>query len=314
MVNRNENLRVTYWSMGINLALGLLKCLFGLFGNSRALVVDGLHSLLDLSTDLAVVFGLKMAAKPEDANHPYGHHKFANLANLLIAIALLVFCLGILHDAVMTFYRGDALAPSAWALGAACLSLAVKEGLFWWTRFIARKNQSRLLLANAWHHRTDSFSSLAVALAILGALVMGEGWAFIDSLAGVVLGLYLMFEAVKLLRASCMDLLDTAPEVAIINDLREHVLPTPGARAYHNFRARRVGDMIEVDLHLQVDPELSVERGHRIAREVRENILRRHPEVVDVLIHVEPATPEHLKRQGVFAFARPVPEPGDAEE
>lgn len=306
MVDRNENLKVTLWSLAINLLMGVLKISAGWIGYSRALVVDGLHSLLDLSTDLAVIFGLRMAAKPGDANHPYGHHKFSNLSNLLIAIALLAFCVQVITQSVWTLYSGDAVTPRWLTFWVALSSLIVKESLFWWTRAVARRNHSRLLLVNAWHHRADSMSSLGVALAIFITLMLGEGWAFVDSLVGVALGSYLCFEAVRLLRNSCIDLLDTAPETAIINDLREHILPTPGARAYHDFRCRRVGDMIEVDLHLQVDPELSIERGHEISEEVRQNILRRHPEVVDVLVHLEPATPEHLKKQGVFEFAKSV--------
>ncbi len=303
MPDRNEKLSVTFWSLVLNLVLGLIKCVVGNLAHSRALIVDGLHSLLDLSTDLAVIYGLKMSAKPQDAEHPYGHHKFASLANLFIAVSLVVSCLFLIRNGIVDFRNESTRLPEVAALVTAIVSLGIKEILFFWTRHVAKKEQSRLLLTNAWHHRTDSLSSLGVALAILATILFGEDWAFLDSLAAVALGIFLLWEGAKLLRKACNDLLDTAPEHMIINDIREHILPTPGAIAYHEFRARRVGDMIEVDLHLQVEPTLSVEAGHMIAKAVRKNILQRHPEVLDVLIHLEPATDPHLKSQGVFDFS-----------
>ena len=302
MGDRNENLNVTLWGLGINLALGLVKCSAGILAHSRALIADGLHSLLDLTTDLAVVYGLRMSAKPQDSNHPYGHHKFASLANLFVAVALVAFCILLIIHSIVALKEPPDRTPGLAALVVAFLSLLIKEGLFYWTRQVARKQDSRLLLVNAWHHRTDSISSLIVILNILGVQLLGPQWILLDFLAGIVLGTFLFVEGFKLCIKACKDLLDTAPEEAIINDLREHILPTPGALAYHDFRARRVGDKIEVDLHLQVEPRLPVQEGHEIAQKVRENILRRHPEVLSVLVHVEPATDSHLKAQGVFDF------------
>lgn len=302
MAGRNENLNVTLWGLWINLCLGVLKCTAGILAHSRALVADGLHSLLDLSTDLAVVYGLKMSAKPQDLNHPYGHHKFASLANLFVALALVGFCIFLIFHSILALKEPPEKTPGVLALIAALFSLVVKEWLFIWTRRVARRQNSRLLLVNAWHHRTDSLSSLIVVLIILGVTLLGPQWVLLDFLAGIVLGVFLLVEGSKLSIKACNDLLDTAPEEAIINDLREHILPTPGALGYHDFRARRVGDKIEVDLHLQVEPDLPVQKGHEIAQKVRENILRRHPEVLSVLVHVEPATNSHLKAQGVFDF------------
>jgi cation diffusion facilitator family transporter len=301
---RNENLSVTLWGLVLNVLLGLMKCIAGILFHSRALIADGLHSFLDLSTDCAVLYGLKMASKPKDADHPYGHHKFASLANLFIALILSFFCLLLIFSGILSLQSPVSQIPGWPAFWVALISLLVKEVLFFWTLKVARKHHSRLLLVNAWHHRLDSISSLVVVLVIPAVHLLGEDWVSLDSIASIVLGSFLLVEGLKLLIRACKDLLDTAPESAIINDLREHILPTPGAMAYHNFRARRVGDMIEVDLHLQVDPGLAVEKGHDIAKQVRNNILRRHPEVVDVLIHIEPATDPHLKAQGVFEFEK----------
>jgi len=164
---------------------------------------------------------------------------------------------------------------------------------------VARRLKSELIMANAWHHRMDSLSSLGVAIALLGIWLGGPQWAFLDGAVTLMLGGYLTFEACKIFFSACADLLDAAPKRAIIEDLREHVLPTPGAVAYHDFRVRRIGDLYEIDLHLQVDPAISVEAGHAIARAVKERMRDQHPEVSKVLIHVEPANAEHLMQRGL---------------
>jgi cation diffusion facilitator family transporter len=145
----------------------------------------------------------------------------------------------------------------------------------------------------------DSISSLGVAVALIAVWLGGESWAFLDDAVTLVLGCYLIFESSKIFLRSCSDLLDAAPEREIVEDLREHILPTPGAMAYHDFRVRRVGDLYEVDLHLQVDPEISVDQGHGIARAVKQRMREKHPEVSKVLVHVEPANREHIMDRGL---------------
>jgi cation diffusion facilitator family transporter len=294
---------ISWLSLGINLVLGSLKCAVGLVAQSQALIADGFHSLVDMSTDLAALFGLRMAAKPQDGNHPYGHHKFASLSTLFIAVILLAFCLGLAITAVRELIAGVNTVPGPLALVVALLSLIVKEWLFWATRRVARREKSRLVMINAWHHRTDSLSSLLVCVALVAVTLGGPSWAVLDKGLALLLAGWLGFEGLKMFFQACNDLLDAAPEAALINDLREHILPTPGVVAYHQFRARRVGDMIEVDLHLQVKSTLTVEEGHAIAKQVKANILARHPEVIDVLIHLEPADPEHLREEGISDFS-----------
>lgn len=294
-----EGIQVTWLSVGVNLFMGVVKVGVGLWGQSRALVADGLHSLTDLATDAAVIFGFKYARLPSDETHLYGHHKIATLVSGGIGLAILGFCGLILYSSIRSLGEGRAVVPSVAALVVALASLAVKEWLFHRTRRIAREIRSRMLLTNAWHHRTDSISSVVAAIGIGGAVVGGDRFAFLDSLAAVLLGGYLALEGGKLCKRALDDLMDAAPERPIIDDLREHILPTPGVRAYHAFRARRTGDWIEVDLHLLVDPEMTVEEGHRVARRVKENIIATHPEVVSVLVHVEPFVPEQDTRKGI---------------
>lgn len=288
---------VTFTGVLVNSTMGVAKVLVGWLSQSQALIADGLHSLIDLVTDFAVLLGLRVADKPEDFNHPYGHHKFTSLATLFVAVALLAFCVALLYRAAFGGEGTAMIGPLA--VVTAAISLAVKEWLFLHTRRVARRMRSGLVLANAWHHRADSLSSLLVLVTLLAVWIGGDGWAVLDRVVGAGLALLLSIEGGKLAWQGCRDLVDTAPGADVINDLREHILPTPGVAAYHRFRARRVGDMVEIDLHLQVDPTLTVQAGHEVARTVKNNILAKHPEVLDVLIHIEPSLPQHHKDVGV---------------
>jgi cation diffusion facilitator family transporter len=291
--------RVTVVSIVLNLLLGALKVAAGFAFRAQALVADGLHSLVDLVGDVAVLLGLAVASLPEDERHPYGHHKFANLAEVLIGLLLVGLCLWLGVGALLLLRSGDYAAPGAAAAAVAALSLGVKEFLFHWTRRTARRLRSGLLAANAWHHRVDSLSSLAVTLALLATWWGGEQLAFLDPLLTLLLAFWLLLEGGRIVSRALGSLLDTAPERARIEDFCEHILPIAGARAFHDFRVRRVGDFFEVDLHLQVDPHLSVEEGHAIATRVKEDLSTHHPEIFRVLVHVEPATANHLQDRGI---------------
>lgn len=305
MDRNNAGRRVTWLGLWINVGLGAAKITVGMTAQSRALFADGLHSLTDLVSDAAVLFGMAVAARPPDHNHPYGHRKAQSLVTLFLATALLVFCGLLALDSLRALQAGSTSAPGILALVVALGSLVIKEILFRRTLRIARAEGSDLLRANAWHHRTDSMSSLVAAVGIGSALALGPEWAVLDTVTGLGLAAYLAVEALRLLRPAIDDLMDTAPAGPIVDDLREHILPMPGAVAYHDFRARRVGEQIEVDFHLLVPPRLSVAEAHVVAHQVKDEILRLHPEVVDVLVHVEPALPKHHRNRGVADGAMP---------
>jgi cation diffusion facilitator family transporter len=300
MQKPEDGMRITWIGLWVNLLLGVVKTLAGWSLGSKALIADGMHSLLDLLSDIAVLLGLSMARRPEDANHHFGHHKFVSLAKFFIGGILVVFSISLVVSSVLDFRSGGRAAPVAGSAAlVAIVSILVKEALFWWTRGVAKRLRSDLLMANALHHRMDSISSVGVAVALIGVWLGGADWAFLDGAVTLVLGCYLIFEAAKIFLRACSDLLDAAPEHAVIEDLREHILPTPGALAYHDFRVRRVGDVYEIDLHLQVDPEITVEMGHQIASEVKLRLREQHPEVSKVLVHVEPANAEHIMKRGI---------------
>lgn len=299
MTQHRTAMQITWIGLLVNLLLGSAKVAGGLVLHSKALLADGAHSLLDLLTDIVVLVGLSLANKPEDANHHYGHHKFASFAKFFVGGLLLVFSVGLVFAALFDVRTGLSHPKAGAAVALSLVSLVFKEVLFWWTRSVARRLKSELIMANAWHHRMDSLSSLGVAVALFAVWIGGPQWAFLDNAVTLVLGGYLIFEAVKIFFRACADLLDAAPQREIVEDLREHILPTPGAIAYHDFRVRRIGDFYEIDLHLQVDPSISVEEGHDIARSVKERMREQHPEVSKVLIHVEPANEDHIMERGL---------------
>lgn len=307
MQNSEEGMRITWIGLWVNLLLGGVKTLVGWLLGSKALIADGMHSLLDLLSDVVVLFGLSMARRPEDENHHFGHHKFVSLSKFFIGGGLAVFSISLVVSSVLDFRTGAQAVPFAGGAAlVAIVSVLLKEVLFWWTRGVAKRLNSDLLMANAWHHRMDSISSLGVAVALLGVWLGGVDWVFLDGVVSLVLGCYLVFEAIKIFLRACADLLDAAPERAVIEDLREHILPTPGALAYHDFRVRRVGDVYEIDLHLQVDPQITVERGHQIAHDVKQRLIKQHPEVSKVLVHLEPANPEHIRQRGISDAEAPL--------
>lgn len=297
--NKTLGEKITWVSVFVNIFLSLFKCVLGVFAHSQALIGDGLHSLSDLITDIAALISFKISFKPMDEDHHYGHHKFSSFGALFIAAILLIFCVALIGTSIKSLFIGGGELPAWPALVAAGISIVIKEWLYWRTRAIAFRIKSRVLMANAWHHRADSFSSGIVFIAISIAIIGGDRWLFIDKVVGLFLGVYLAVQAIKILKNASEDLLDKAPEQAMINDIREHILPTLGVISYHNFRARRIGDLFEVDLHLQVDSKISVEEGHIIASTVKKNILDQHEEVLDVLVHIEPANPRHMKEKGI---------------
>ncbi len=299
MASKTHSLRITWVSLWLNIGLGVLKCVVGLWANSRALIADGLHSLVDLSTDIVAILGLTLAAKPVDGTHPYGHQKLSSLAGLFISVFLLVFCAGLILNSIRGMLVGEAVAPGGSAMVVAAVSLIAKEWLFRRTREIATQERSQLAMTNAVHHRADSVSSLLVLAALIAIGLGGPAWHMLDKGLGLILGAWLGGEGIRMFLRACQELIDTAPEEAVIGDLREHVLQVNGALAYHQFRARRLGDMLMLDLHLQVDPNQTVAQGHAIAEQVKAIILDNHPEVLEVLVHVEPADERNLEPRGV---------------
>ena len=289
-------------SLGVNVVMATSKLTVGFFASSQALIADGIHSLVDIASDIAAMVGLRFSDLPKDDDHPYGHHRISTLATMFISGLVLVFCIGLAWQSLSALVSGAELATpglaAAWVAGAA---LIIKEGFYQYARRQAERLGSRLLMANATDHRADAVASLLALVAVVVANVHPE-WKALDKVVGLVLAGWLGSEGIKLFKGACEDLLDTAPAEHVLKDLSEHILAAPGAKGFHAFRARRLGDRFEVDFHLQVAETATVAEGHAIAGRIKADILRSHPEVVSVLVHVEPDMPEHRKQDGHHGF------------
>jgi cation diffusion facilitator family transporter len=283
--------KVTWLGLIFNVLLALLKIIIGLLFNSQALFADGLHSISDIISDVAVLAGIRIAEKPADGNHPYGHLRISTLVAMFIGLLLLGASIWIVYSAIITLHDSNKQVQTSLPFWVALASIPVKEFLFQITRIVGRKTSNIALIANAWHHRTDALTSLAAAAGLAGVAFGGPDWAFLDRLTAVVLSAFLFVVAVKIIYKAATELIDQAPDTKVLAEIEEIISKTDGVHSYHAIRARIVGGKVEMDLHIQVDPGLSVQEGHDIATDVRSRVLLHHPNVVEIIVHIEPADP-----------------------
>lgn len=275
-----------------DVALGAAKLLAGVLCHSQAIFADGLHSTSDAATDVAVLAGLGVSGRPADATHPYGHRRAMTLVTALLAVALMAAGGYMLYRAVVGFRRLSELPPAVrpvLPLALAVVSIVLKEALYQLTARTGRQVGDSSLIANAWHHRSDAASSVAAAAGLAGAAIGGPEWHFLDLLTAMVLAAFLAAVAWRIFRDAMAELMDTAPSPAVLDQIAQSVAGTRGVRSFHAFRARRLGGKVEMDVHVQVDPDLSVAAGHDIARAVRDRVRQHCPTVLSVIVHVEPA-------------------------
>lgn len=284
--------KVTLIGSVIDLLLGVAKILVGWLAYSQALIADGLHSLSDLATDFMVLYAAKHSHREADEDHPYGHGRIETLATVGLGGALIAVALGIGYDAVRRLNEPELLLnPGMVALGVAFISVISKEMIYQYTRNAARRLRSNLLMANAWHSRSDAISSIVVIIGVAGAMM---GHAYLDSVAAIAVAVMIAKIGFDLVRDSSKELIDTALEPAVTDTIRKEVFNVDGVRALHMLRSRRSGGAALVDLHLQVDPCISVSEGHQIGDTVRRHLLDRVEEVTDVTVHVDPENDEQV--------------------
>ena len=291
-MNESEKIRqvrrVTLAGMAVNVGIAAAKAVAGWMCSSQALIADAVHSLSDLVTDAAVVLGVKFWVAPADDEHPYGHGKIEALVTLFIALALAVVAYELGAAAVRRLVDGtDAARPDLAACAVAVASIVLKELLFRWTRRVARRVKSTALEANAWHHRSDALSSVPVAAAVAAAwLVPSLAWA--DSAGAILVAVFILRVSWQLSKPALQELVDAdidSKAAAVVSVAAQ----VPGVRGVHKARARRYGGFFQVDLHVQVDPTLSVAEGHDIGHAVKEAVCAAGLDVNDAVVHVEPA-------------------------
>jgi cation diffusion facilitator family transporter len=284
--------RVTIVGAVVNVVLAAGKVVFGVIGQSQALIVDGVHSLSDLLSDGIVLAAARFGSQGPDSDHPYGHARIETAATIGIGALLLAVAAGFAYDAVQRLLEPERLWTPGWiALVAAIVSVLAKEALYHYTMRAGKRARSPLIEANAWHHRSDALSSIVVVIGVIGAMA-GAFW--FDALAAIVVAAMVGMVGWRFAWHAVRELVDTGLEPAELEALRAQIASVGGVRAHHGLRTRRMGADVLVDVHVLVDPRISVSEGHRIADEVRERLIRSIDDVTEVLVHVdhEPDTVE----------------------
>ena len=275
----------TWVSIVINLMLTFLQVAGGFFAHSQALMADGLHSLSDLLSDVLVLYANRHGNRHADANHPYGHARVETAATLILGAFLAVLGVGLLVAAAMRLQHPGALqAVNPVALAVALVALVVKEGMFRYMLAVAKRVRSQMLVANAWHARSDAASSLVVVVGIIGNLL---GYTFLDLVAAAVVGVMIAHMGGKLALEAMSELIDTGLDAEEVEAIRQTLLDTPGVCGLHELRTRKMADHALVDAHIMVDPRISVSEGHYIAEAARQAVLSGH-HVLDVMVHIDP--------------------------
>ena len=269
-----------------NAVLAVSQIIIGLFANAFSLVADAAHTFSDLVTDLLVLLAGRHGADPADHDHPYGHGRIETITSLLLGAVLTAVGIGFLLSSGVRLQNMDdlpALHPAA--LVVAVITLFAKEGLFRYTLAASRRLKAPILEANAWHARSDAASSLVVAVGIGGSL---SGYAFLEPLAAAVVGFLIMHMGLKLAWKAVRELIDTGLPEEDVARLRQTIVATPGVIGLHELRTRRMADRVLCDAHVQVDPRITVSEGHHISDSVYMAVRTAHPEVKDVLVHIDP--------------------------
>ncbi|MCV2353952.1 cation diffusion facilitator family transporter [Paucibacter sp. B2R-40] len=275
----------TWVSVAVNTVLTVVQVVVGVLSKSQGLVADGIHSLSDLVADFVVLLASHHAKKDADEDHPYGHQRFETAASLVLGALLLAVGIGMLWSAVLKLQSPETVPTvhgiALWVAGAA---LVAKETLFRYMLAVAKRVKSSMLVANAWHARSDAASSLVVGLGIVGNLA---GYPILDPIAALIVGFMVGKMGWSFAWDALHDLMDRSADEQEVEAIRQTLLQTPGVQSVHDVRTRKMGDMIVVDAHIEVDASISVEAGHEIAVLARQRVLLRH-RVLNLMTHVDP--------------------------
>lgn len=293
MTREQEIYRVTIWGSVFNAMLVAFKFIAGVAGNSSAMVADAMHSLSDFLTDILVLVFVRISAKPQDKSHDYGHGKYETIASFVIALALLAAAVGIIVSGVQklaAWFGGTELeVPGQIALWAALLSIAVKELLYQYTIRRGKAIESQALVTNAWHHRSDAISSVGAALGIGGALLLGDRWAVLDPIAGIIVGAMLIKTSFDLLRGSMDDLTECSLPEDTEQEMMDIIRSVPDVFDPHNLRTRRIGSHIAIEVHVRMNDDTPLKQAHERASQIENKLRERFGKHTHVSVHMEPS-------------------------
>ena len=284
--------RVTWIGFCANLALSTLKLIAGILGNSAAMVADAVHSISDFITDIIVLAFVQVSDKGTDEDHRYGHGKFETFATLLVSVALLIVGIGIFVNGLKNIIHslsGNILEqPSYIALIAAVVSIITKEWLYRYTVKVGKAINNQAVVANAWHHRSDAFSSIGTMVGIGGAIFFSEKWRILDPLAGVIVSFFIMKVAIELAIPSIKELLETSLPKELEKEILETIHKTAGIKYTHHFKTRKIGNNIAVDIHVKLDENLTFTESHAKTIDIEKNLKKKYGENTQISIHAEP--------------------------
>lgn len=284
--------KVTFVGALCNVVLVAFKFVAGIVGNSAAMVADAVHSLSDFVTDVIVLVFVKISNKPHDDEHRYGHGKFETLATVLVGLVLIGVGMKILMAGVKdiySFFNGEALdSPGYIALIVALLSIVVKEGLYHYTLRVGKRENSQVVVANAWHHRSDALSSIGVAVGVGGAILLGEKWQVLDSVAAVIVSVFILRSALQIMKPGFDELMEKSLPRDVEKRIEEIILSFDGVSQPHNLRTRRIGNYCAVDVHIRMDGRITLSEAHEKTTEIEGALKEYLGEGAYIYIHMEP--------------------------
>lgn len=293
MQNRTQAVVIATWiGIIVNIFLTVIKVIGGYLSGSRALLADAAHSASDIVGSIVILFAVKIANKPPDKEHPYGHGKAENIASMIVALILIVIGVEISMSSIKVFFGDPPSAPGTVALYILIISILLKEGLFYYKYYIGKKHQSVALIAEAWHHRSDSLSSIAALIGI-GLALIGEYFNIViliygDAIAGIIVSLIVIKVGYQLAKSSVNVVLEKVLPEKDIKHYKKTVQAIDGVKRIDELLARTHGSYVIIDIKVSVDPSITVKQGHDIARALKQQLLKTYPEIENVLVHINP--------------------------
>lgn len=290
--NTSSIIIATWVGIIVNTLLAILKGIGGILSGSRALLADALHSASDIVGSIVILFAVKVAVKPPDEEHPYGHGKAENVGSIIIALLLIVVGIEISISSAKVFFGELPTAPGTLALTIIIISILVKEALFYYKLYLGKKYSSTALISEAWHHRSDSLSSLAALIGV-GAALLGEylGWSLLvygDAVAGIVVSLIVIKIGYQLAMESFTIMMEKVLSNEETQTYQKTVYAIDGVLRIDQIHARTHGSYLIIDIKVSVDPDISVKEGHDIAAKVKQHLMKYHHDIADVLVHINP--------------------------
>ena len=284
--------RVTIIGSFVNIFLAIVKITVGILGRSSAMIADGVHSFSDLLTDIAVLIGFRMVKKPRDESHDWGHGKFETLITVIIGIFLLIVGAGLVYSGGLSIYRvitGEKLQkPGLIALSGALISILLKELIYRYTVHVGKEIDSKAIIANAWHHRTDALSSVATLFGVGGAILLGGNWTVLDPIAALIVSLLIFKVSYDVIKDGLLELTEASLDTDSEEKIKKIIDSTPGVLHSHELKTRRIGAQKAIDVHIHVSRDLDIVEAHDISTEVDRRLKEEFGEDSFVSVHTEP--------------------------